>query len=292
MRLLAWRNRCMIKSIFRYPGAKSSTRAREAIQRAFPSQYKELRECFVGGGSTFFATPPTIRRWINDLNYPLIAVYEALKTRPTQFIDACRHLASDDPEELRRTFHCLLWDDKADASVRYFVLNRCAFNGRVRLDDPWRHRTYFSNSDGMRIVFGDRLLQAASLLQGTKITTCDFEAVFDEPGEDVVVFADPPYVRDTELAQSAKLYEKGFTLQDHHRLKQCIDRCPHKVVLTYDDHPLIRELYRDYLLTPASWTYTGNDSRIEGHELVITNFAKSQKTFPMRATTLGLQRAA
>jgi DNA adenine methylase len=260
-----------LKSIFRYPGAKSSKRARQAIQKAFPSEYTELRECFVGGGSTFFSTPPTIRRWINDLNRPLIAVYEALKGRPKQFIDSCRQLASDDPAILRSHFQRLLWDDRADEAVRYFFLNRCGYNGRVRLD-AWRHRTFFSNPAGIKIVHGDRLVEAANLLNDVTVTCSDFEWLFDEPGDGVVVFADPPYVRDTELTESAKLYEKGFTIEDHHRLKRCIDRCKHKVVLTYDDNPLIRRLYREFYLTEASWTYRGNDKRIVGRDLVITNF--------------------
>jgi site-specific DNA-adenine methylase len=140
------------------------------------------------------------------------------------------------------------------------------------LDDPWRHRTFFSNPAGIKIVRGDKLIQAAELLEDVTVTCSDFEWLFDEPGDGVVVFADPPYVRDTELTQSAKLYEKGFTMEDHHRLKRCIDRCKHQVVLTYDDHPVIRRLYREFYLTEESWTYRGNDKRIIGRELVITNF--------------------
>ena len=178
----------------------------------------------------------------------------------------------DDASQLRQTFRRLLSDDQVDSAVRYFVLNRCAFNGRVRLDAPWRHRTFFSNPKGMQIAWTERLAEAAALLRDTKITCGDFEGVLDAPGDNVLVFADPPYVRDTELSQSAKLYEKGFATADHLRLKQCIDRCNHKVVLTYDDHPMIRDLYRGYFISPASWTYVGNDRRIEGRELIITNY--------------------
>ena len=275
MRLAFWRFRRMTKStsIFRYPGAKSSNRAREAIASALPSHFGEYRECFVGGGSIFFSMPTSKRRWINDANRPLVAVYEALQKRTQPFIEQLVALtAGADEENLRQTFTRLLYDDDSDDAIRYFLLNRCAFNGRVRLDDPWRHRTFFSNPAGMNIIRGDRLMNAARTLRDVRITCGDFAALFAEPGEDVLVFADPPYVRDTELSQSAKLYEMGFTLEDHHRLKQCIDRCQHNVLLTYDDHPLVRDLYREYVITPASWTYRGNDNRIVGRELVITNY--------------------
>lgn len=264
------------KSIFRYPGAKSSNRAREAIARALPSTFSEFRECFVGGGSTFFSMPTSKRRWINDANRPLIAVYEALQEGPQSFVEQLVALAAGaDESHLRQTFARLLYDDDADDAIRYFFLNRCAFNGRVRLDKPWRHRTFFSNPGGLKIIHGDRLMHAARLLEDVRITCGDFSELFEQQGHDVLVFADPPYIRDTELSQSAKLYEKGFTLEDHYRLKQCIDRCQHRVLLTYDDHPLVRELYRQYVVSPASWTYTGNDKRIVGRELIITNYDPS-----------------
>src|SRR5690606_15946162 len=128
-------------------------------------------ECFVGGGSTFFAMPTTVRRWINDLNRPLMAVYTALRDRPEKFIELCRGYVSDDPDTMRRNFVALLHDDLADEAVRYFVLNRCAFNGRVRLDHPWRHRTFFSNCSGMNIINGGRLPVAAELMRNTVITS-------------------------------------------------------------------------------------------------------------------------
>jgi DNA adenine methylase len=272
MHLVIWRIRCMIKSIFRYPGAKSSNRARSAIRSAFPKQFSEFRECFVGGGSTFFSMPARLRRWINDLNRPLVAVYEALKNRPAEFIELCRSEPRCDRDLMKERFHELLNDDAADLAVRYFFLNRCSFNGRVRLDDPWRHRTCFSNPKGMKIVEGDRLALAAAQMRDVRITSLDFEAVFDAAGENVLVYADPPYVRDTELSESSKLYQRGFTLADHVRLKQCVDRCNHKVLLSYDDHPLIRDLYRSYTLVPAEWTYMGNGKRIVGRELLISNY--------------------
>ncbi len=206
------------------------------------------------------------------MNQPLIAVYQALKLRPLQFIASCKRISSDNPDVMREHFKRLLADDSADEALRFFLLNRCAFNGRVRLDSASRHRTYFSNPTGMNIVHGDRLSAAAKCLQDVKITSSDFEPLFDHPGEDVLVYADPPYVRDTELSPSSKLYEKGFSMEDHLRLKQCVDRCRHKVVLSYDDHPLIRRLYGGYNVTSVSWTYTGNPNRITGRELLISNF--------------------
>jgi len=265
------------KSIFRYVGSKSKPQAREAIGRALPDKYSEFRECFVGGGSIFFATPASKRRWVNDLHPELIAVYQALRDRPEEFIALCNAISSENEIDLRSQFKRLLEDESFDPAVRYFILNRLSFNGRVRLDSAYRHRTFFSNPKGLNILNSGRLQIASEILQDVTITCLDFEHVFDAAGEDVLVFADPPYVRDTKLSPSSKLYQKGFTVEDHHRLKSCVDRCPHNVLLTYDDDPMIRELYRQYEITQATWTYTGNTKRIAGRELIITNYERSPK---------------
>lgn len=273
--------------VFRYPGGKAKASALSQIKAVFPSRFQEYREPFVGGGGVFWTLPRSMRRWINDRNRPLIAVYEALKNRPAEFAAMCAAIEPAEPGEpmvvkpsgiqypkrLVEKFYELLNDDNADPALRYFFLNRCGWNGRVRLDSAWRHRTYFSNPKGWSPKLSRTLKDAAVIVAAARITSTDYEALFDEPGDEVLIFADPPYVKDTTLSNSGKLYEFGFGMEDHRRLRDCVLRCKHKVVLTYDDHPLIRHLYRDFYLQEASWTYSGRSDRAEGHELIITNYA-------------------
>ena len=72
--------------VLRYPGGKSKPQARDQIKAYFPDTFAAYREPFLGGAGIFFSVDPAIPRWINDLNRPLIAVYEALKARPKEFI--------------------------------------------------------------------------------------------------------------------------------------------------------------------------------------------------------------
>lgn len=274
-------------NVFRYPGGKSKKAVRQTIQQYFPPTFKQYREPFVGGGGMFWSMPTNIPRWINDLNTDVVAVYEALGSRPDQFIAMCESIPPFSPGEamitkangtqyprrLSETFDRLLHDDDADPALRYLFLNRCAWNGRVRLAESNRNRTYFSNPKGWSKTFFETLESAAKIMTNVKLTTVDFEVVFDAPGDDVLIFADPPYVVDTEFSNSSKLYDCGFTMADHHRLRECVRRCRHSVVMTYDDHPVVRDLYRDFHIREASWTYCGRVDRQKGHELIITNRA-------------------
>lgn len=57
---------------------------------------------------------------------------------------------------------------------------------------------------------------------------------------DVFAFCDPPYVHD-----APRLYEKSFNLMDHRRLAKALQTFQGAWVVTYDDVPIIRELYAD-----------------------------------------------
>jgi hypothetical protein len=50
----------------------------------------------------------------------------------------------------------------------------------------------------------------------------------------------------------------AFAMDDHHRLANVIRACPHKVCLSYDDHPLVRALYQGLYIHETSWVYSGS----------------------------------
>ena len=91
-----------MQSIFRYPGGKTKASVQQWIGAHKPPGVKEYREPFVGGGGIFFSLTATAfeDRWINDKHPGLVAVYEALRDRPDDFIAKCRAIApasDDDP---------------------------------------------------------------------------------------------------------------------------------------------------------------------------------------------------
>jgi len=274
-------------NLFRYSGGKSKKAVRELITAHFPKQIEEFRDPFVGGGGIPLNMPFGASLWLNDLNPHLVAVYLALRDRPKSFIKSCRDISPVQVGEptfrskqgcrYSQRLHRLFWeaanDEKMDSALRFFILNRMGFNGRVMLDPPRRKRMFFSNPDGWNITTGDVLERSALALSNARITCCDFEQLFLEKGQGVLVSADPPYVRDSELSESAKLYEFGFSFADHQRLRDVAFKSPHRVCLTYDDHPLVRKLYDGWYFHPVSWHYCGTiENRRRGHELIITNY--------------------
>jgi DNA adenine methylase len=297
-----------MRSIFRYPGGKTRGPIQRWILSHRPPDMKEYREPFVGGGGVFFALKPQwVRsRWINDLHPGLIAVYRALAECPNQFIALCRAVPPALPGEeetfpgapdgtpgvkdgkpvnarLKAKFDEVCLNEECDQAFRYFFVNRTVFGGRVNYDRP--SRLYFSKPEGWDVVKGNALDMAARHVEGAHITCGDFEPLFAEPGDDVWIYADPPYDRDTKATGNSKLYQHSFTEADHRRLADAVKASPHRVCLSYADDAdgLVRSLYpeADFTIVERRWAYCGstNATKDRGRELLILNYEPPQKVF-------------
>lgn len=270
--------------IFRYPGGKSKKTIREKILKRFPANFSEYRDAMVGGGGIFFAINPLIKRWINDLDSNLISVYLALKNKPKEFIEECRKIS--DFDNLKDIFEKFSNNENADKALRYFFINRTVWGGRVNY--KIKSRLYFSNPKGWNIINTNKLEAASSLIKNTKITCCDYEELLFQDGEDVLIYIDPPYYVNTNLSETSRLYSHNFEIEDHKRLNKLIKKSKHKIVISYDDNPFIRKLYKGFNFGKGmgktharseKWKYCGtssakNQSKVkkEGKELIITNF--------------------
>lgn len=265
-----------VKTIFRYPGSKSRKEILDIILGAFPPAFTEYREPFVGSGSVALCIDPSLRRWISDLDGRLMQVYFACVQRPEEFIRQLRAVppAARDEEERFRELHDHAMENMVgwDIAINYYLLCRLSWGGRVT---DSRIGTYLSDPTKFNIVHRPGVLEAfVERIKGCRMTIMDFEDLFLTPawekGGSVFVYADPPYVADTERHRSSQLYRKSFTMKDHERLADIASRSPHRVLISLDDHPRVRELYKNWAISAADWHY--NLSRTEGRELLISNY--------------------
>ena len=121
----------------------------------------------------------------------------------------------------------------------------------------------------------ERVKNISPYLDGTKITNGDYtEALFQE-GDNVFIFLDPPYWKATE----SKLYGVRGTLHtayDHVQFAENMRECSHKWLITYDDSPVIRELFDFAKIQEWTLQYGMNNYRkasaAKGKELFIKNY--------------------
>ena len=272
------------KSPLRYPGGKS--RALKQILPHVPLNISEFREPFVGGGSVFFAIRSLFQDriksyWINDLNYDLYCFWKEVRDNASDLVAALRetHTITTDGralfEELTLTKDQLNQNRNAlcefQRAVRFFILNRITFSGIVD-SGGYSQSAYEKRFTDSSI---ERVKNISPHLSGIKITNDNYtEALFQE-GDNVFIFLDPPYWKATE----SKLYGVRGTLHttfDHAQFAENMRKCQHKWLITYDDSPVIRELFDFAEIQEWTLQYGMNNYRkasaAKGNELFIKNY--------------------
>lgn len=153
-----------------------------------------------------------------------------------------------------------------DATLGYaaFILNRCSRSGMIadtvgpiggkNQAGRWRIDSRFHAAD-----LADRIRRVAAMNSSITFTEGDgidrIAELADSGVEDeVVIFADPPYVDD-----GPRLYRHAFGVAEHLSLAMMLAASPCRWMLTYDRHPLIDStLYSDFRSLEYTTRHTNN----------------------------------
>ncbi len=277
-----------MKSPLRYPGGKS--RAVGRILSLLPN-FAEYREPFIGGGSVFFALKsqyPKRKYWINDLYRELINFWLFTRDDIAGIIEQI-YLWRNSYSEGKKLHKFLvenmhLFSDK-EQSAAFFIFNRITFSGTTE-SGGYSEQAFHGRFTESSIA---RLEEAAKILLETKISNLDYAEATLSPGNDVVIFLDPPYYS----AEKSRLYGKNGSLHagfDHQRFANIMRQCPHKWLVTYDDSEYIRELFSfanifswDLTYGMRNVTKSGNQ---QGKEVFISNYMDSIEPFSLLPSSL------
>jgi DNA adenine methylase len=111
-----------------------------------------------------------------------------------------------------------------------------------------------------------RLPAIQSRLKGVEFRNDDCYQLIDEFKDDTTAFiyCDPPYYKTNNSGYKHK------TLYPN-ELARALSRCRGKWLVTYNDHPVVREAFKDYRITtiPTSYSVGGSKPVVE---LVIANY--------------------
>jgi DNA adenine methylase len=233
----------------------------------------------VGGGSVFIYLKqrfPNLKISINDLNPELFLFWHLAKSDLPKLVSAVRQVKENSQDgkllfaELAHVNVNTL--SELERAVRFFVLNRITFSGTIESGgfslESFHKR--FTNSSI------DRLEKLENILtQDIKVTNLDYSHLINEPGKEVFIFLDPPYVK----AEKSKLYGKKGDLHtgfDHQRFASNLKQCPHNWLITYDDCPEIRENFKWANIITWELQYGMNNYKQKkaekGKELFISNY--------------------
>ena len=275
-------------TVLRYPGGKSRIIYYLFRKNMIPENIKEYREGFLGGGScalAFSVMYPDVPVWVNDLYYNLFAFWTQLQKNPDPLInrllelkdEACR---ADGVEELEKKHRALYADmrdlintsdDDFDLATAFYVLNRSSFGGFTE-----QNKNAFIRDSYKNTIFSQskikKLANISQIIQPWRITNQDYRDLMEAPGEDTFVFLDPPYLIKDMLYGKNKEMHTGFSHEAF--VKACKDT-PHNWMITYNEHPWLREQFADFHMENFEFRYSlahRKENKNKKEELLVMNY--------------------
>ena len=239
-------------------------------------------EMFFGGGSMYFRKPKAEFNVLNDKHNDLINLYLTVMKNYKEFQDECnsliksRYLYAEFKENLKLEIEYKDMPNPYRAS-RYFYVIMNAFNHTFHNPIAKEKQTWFPYK-------WENFQESKRKLEGSIIENLDFRELFERypTKENDFWYFDPPYVI---AGERGDYYFHALDEQDHRDMAYMIDVINNdggKFMVSYDDHELVHELYKNYLIKKIPVRYAGqNVGNDYKNELVITNYelTNQQLTF-------------
>lgn len=256
----------MTTTPFRYPGAKNKmlpviTHHLDQVMQG----ENHFIDLFVGGGSVLLEVAnryPDIKLYANDKDYWISSFWSVVAGDDSKKLDALLDRVQAPPTlELFYRLRGAPSNDDVECAYRAIFFNRTTFSG-IFNSGPIGGKAQKSkypidcryNTEKIR----KKILNCRKLLAGrTQVTCLDFSQHPEFINTNYPVYLDPPYVK-----AGKALYAVFMEDNEHVQLSNLLtDR--KNWVLSYDDHELVRTLYKDCYFYDAEGNYSINGAKTE-----------------------------
>lgn len=208
---------------------------------------------------------------LNDLDRAVFAFWrEAVEytDRLCQKIaeTACDMQTWHDCKEVYRSSHVSSLEDLAFAT---FFLNRTNRSGILKggviggqsQSGTWTLDARMNKRDLIERI--ERIGRLRTRITVTNLDAADLVCAFGRrPGENVLMYLDPPYVE-----KGPGLYLNAYEESDHRRLAGLVEGLSCNWVVSYDAHELVRQMYGKYQCIDLALHYSAQEHRRVGKEL-------------------------
>jgi len=240
---------------------------REQIISRIP-EHQCYAEVFAGGAWVYWGKETSKVEVINDIDSNLTNLYSQIKNDPEGFYEKVWFLLCSREEyhrymKILKESPCELSD--LDRAVYYYYVIKHAFGGKFgsgfsfsRKQRPKPHIGY------------EKLISLSERLQNTSIENLPYEQIIDKyDSKETFFYCDPPYV----VADGTEYYKYCFTEERHIDLRDRLAKINGKFLLSYDDVPLVRNLYKDFRIEETQPVrYSLSQFRQCKRELLIRNY--------------------
>ena len=223
-------------------------------------------EVFAGGAALFYKKEPSKVEVLNDLNGDLTNLYRVVQHHLEEFIRQFKWaLTSRKMFEWEKMKNLNTLTD-IQRAARFFYLQKLCFGGKVNGQTYGTATTSAPRLNLLRIE--EDLSQAHLRLTRVNIENLDWVNCmekYDRP--ETLFYLDPPYW------QTAG-YGGVFGLDQYEQMAEIMGNMAGKVILSINDHPDIRKVFKGYPTKALALDYTvgGAKKRKRAKELLIRNW--------------------
>lgn len=243
--------------IIKYPGAK--WRIAEWIIDRMPPHIGYV-EPFFGSGAVFFNKPKSSIETINDLDGSVVRFFKVCREHPEELAFALS-LTPWSREEFLQSDFCDEQTDDIEAARQFAVRCWQTFGARTKCKTGWRNTMGGKKNHGpdnpsmWRRLPGVVHEVANRLLDAQIDNRSAVEVIERNNGEEVLIYADPPYVKATRTLNGDQ-YRFEMTDEQHEQLLNSLIRHEGMVMISGYDC----EMYRDML---TGWTMESIKTKAE-----------------------------
>ena len=218
------------------------------IKRHLP-QGECLIEPFVGAGSVFLNTDFS-RYILADINSDLISLYNIVKTRTDEYVQASRELFMPETNQaevyyqFREEFNTC--QDPFRRAVLFLYLNRFGYNGLCRYNLRGEFNVPFGRYKKPYFPEAE-LYHFAEKAQNAEFHCLSYEECMDRADINSVVYCDPPYAPLSATANFTAYHTNSFSPKEQAHLAEMAEKLVSKqipVLISNHDTPDTREWYR------------------------------------------------
>ena len=223
-------------------------------------------EPFAGAAWILFNKPESKAEILNDINHDIVNLYRVIRNHYEEFIN-CFNLLLVSREEFTR-LRAVLPETLTDIqrAVRFYYLHHCGFNGRVKAPT---FRCATGTKPKMNLLLLKEQITAVHERLRRVYVECrpyaEVISLYDRP--DTVFYVDPPYFG------CETYYGNGIFAQDDFSILAAqLQGIQGKCVISLNDAPEIREVFKGFRLEEISTGYTAGGARKPVTELLLYNW--------------------
>lgn len=220
-------------------------------------------ELFFGAGWVYFGKEESKVEIINDIDSELVNLFKTIKYHSPEIERLLQYEFSgrDIFEEYK---NCSIeYLTEIHRAIRFLYLITQSFAGKGKVYG------YATTTKPSQHIFKEVLGEIRERLKNTYVENLSFEKIIDKyDREHSFFFCDPPYFETSG-------YDSKFGEEEHRILLNKLKNLKGKFLLTINDHPRVREWYKDFNIREVEVNYSvSKDEKGRGKykELIITNY--------------------